>query len=408
MLRFSIFFIWVSLDTIMVAEFYKNIMTDFKVCVIVPTYNNSATLTDIIDRLLEFTANIIVVNDGSTDKTEGILKQYSTIFVLENGSNSGKGYSLKKGFQFALDKGFDYAITIDSDGQHNTGDIPFFLKALTEKPESLIIGARNMEQSGIPGRSSFGHKFSNFWFRFETGIKLPDTQSGFRLYPLKFLNDFKFYSNRFEFEVEVLVRAAWKGIKITSVPISVTYLPKEQRVSHFRPITDFGRISILNTILVFWAIFFVKPFRFAKRLNKKEIITFFKENIVNSKESNLKIAVSVAVGILWGILPVWGWQLAIAISLAYLLKLNKIIVIASANISIPPMIPLILFLSYKTGGLLLGKNSEIIHNISAMSLEFVRRNLVQYIAGAIVFAFVASVVLGLLTYILISVFRVRK
>ncbi len=96
-----------------------------------------------------------------------------------------KGYALKKGFALAKEKGYDYAITIDSDGQHSADDLPAFAKKLKEEPEAIIIGSRNMEKEGIPGKSSFGMKFSNFWFWVETGIRHPDTQSGFRLYPLE-------------------------------------------------------------------------------------------------------------------------------------------------------------------------------------------------------------------------------
>jgi len=106
-----------------------------------------------------------------------------------------------------------------------------------------------MEQEGIPRKSSFGHKFSNFWFWVETGIKLSDTQSGYRLYPLTELKKIHFFMRKFEFEIEAIVRAAWRGIPVISVPINVVYAPKETRVSHFRPIRDFTRISIMNT---FW------------------------------------------------------------------------------------------------------------------------------------------------------------
>lgn len=102
-------------------------------------------------------------------------------------------------------------------------------------------------------------KFSNFWFRIETGLNVPDTQSGYRLYPLELLKDIYFYSTKYEFEIEVLVRASWKGIKIESTEVSVYYPPKAERITHFRPLTDFLRISILNTILVIITFFYIKP-----------------------------------------------------------------------------------------------------------------------------------------------------
>ena len=126
-----------------------------------------------------------------------------------------------------------------------------------------------MDHSEVPGKSSFGNKFSNFWFRVETGIDLPDTQSGFRLYPLFLMRRMRFFTVKYEFEIEVLVHSAWKGIAITSVPVKVFYSPKEIRVSHFRPFLDFTRISILNTLLVILTFLYIRPRNFFRNIKKK-------------------------------------------------------------------------------------------------------------------------------------------
>ena len=240
-----------------------------KVCVLIPTYNNHKTLKRVIDGVLEYTNQIIVINDGSTDSTSEILKDYQNQFiVIELSENKGKGNALRIGFKTAREKGYHYALTIDSDGQHFPHDIPNFITELEQKNKPvLIIGSRQMEQDGIPKKSSFGNKFSNFWFWFETGIKLNDTQSGYRLYPLKFIPK-KFWTNKFEFEIEIIVRTAWKGIEVTNIPIDILYDPNE-RVSHFRPFQDFTRISILNTFLVFLTIFYIKPRNFFFSFKKK-------------------------------------------------------------------------------------------------------------------------------------------
>ncbi len=143
-----------------------------------------------------------------------------------------------------------------------------------------------MTQENVPKKSSFGNKFSNFWFWFETGTKLEDTQSGYRLYPLQKIPK-NYFTNKFEFEIEVIVRTAWKGIAVKNIPIQVLYDPTE-RVSHFRPFRDFTRISILNTILVAIAIFYIKPIRFFLSLKKKGIKKFVLENILHHDDSNLK------------------------------------------------------------------------------------------------------------------------
>ena len=234
-------------------------------CVIIPTYNNARTLQAVIDGVLQYVGDVIVVNDGATDETSNILASNSVVTVIEYHPNQGKGYALKKGFKCAVGKGFQYAITIDSDGQHMASDIGLFLDKIQQYPDSLIVGSRLLRQENMPGGNTFANKFSNFWYRLQTGINLPDTQSGFRLYPLHKISRMHFITNRYESELEMLVRAAWKGINIISVPISVYYLPREERVSHFRPFIDFFRISILNTFLTIIALVVIYP---AKGISK--------------------------------------------------------------------------------------------------------------------------------------------
>lgn len=243
-----------------------------KCCVIIPTYNNYKTLQQVVEGVLVFTEDVIVVNDGSTDSTAEILLQFPQIQQILLIKNKGKGNALRQGFKHADSLGYRYAITIDSDGQHFPEDIPVFVEALENdsNKEILLIGARNMTQLGVPKKSSFGNKFSNFWFWVETGTRLQDTQSGFRLYPLFAMKNLKFYTNKFEFEIEAIVKAAWSGIEVKNVPIRIHY-ELENRVSHFRPFKDFTRISILNTWFVLVTFFYIKPRNLFRKLKKKDL-----------------------------------------------------------------------------------------------------------------------------------------
>jgi glycosyltransferase involved in cell wall biosynthesis len=387
---------------------YKEIFEQKQCCVIIPTYNNEKTLAAVINGVLEYTNQVIVVNDGSTDSTSHILSAFTNVDIVSYTKNKGKGFALRKGLRFAWEKGYKYAITIDSDGQHYVTDLPKFLEKLNESPNAIIIGSRNMDQSSVPGKSSFGHKFSNFWFRFETGINAPDTQSGFRLYPLEPLHKMIFLTRKYEFEIEVIVRAAWKGVEVTSVPIQVYYAPKETRVSHFRPFRDFTRVSILNTILVFYALLIVKPFKFVRSLNKKNIKEFYQKQILQSEETNSKIAFAIMLGLFMGVAPVWGYQMLIAFGLAHLLKLNKVLVIVASNISIPPMIPIILFASFKTGGLFIEANKLTLHYSSGINFEMIKDNLLQYLIGSLAFGVILAITMGLISYILLSLFRKKN
>jgi uncharacterized protein (DUF2062 family) len=237
-----------------------------------------------------------------------------------------------------------------------------------------------------------------------TGIKLPDTQSGYRLYPLEPLKNIRFITRRFEFEVEVLVRAAWRKIPVKAVPVKVYYAPEGERVSHFRPFMDFFRISVLNTVLVLLALLFWRPYLFFSEMSWKKFKALLRKEIFNPEESNRVKVTSVMLGAFMGVAPVWGWQMAIALGLAIAFKLNKVITLAVSNISIPPMIPIILYLSYITGGIVLGRGSGIDFSRS-IDLQLVTEDLFQYVIGSLIFGVILALVLGLITYIALLIFR---
>lgn len=239
-----------------------------KVCVLIPTYNNAQTLPAVIASIAQYTSNIVVVNDGSTDRTEAILKEYD-VDSVSYPVNKGKGWALRQGFKKAVELGYEYAITIDSDGQHYADDLTVFINALEQHPHAIIIGTRNMDQVNVPNKSNVGNRVSSFWFKVETGIKLPDTQSGYRLYPVKALSDYTFFTRKYEFEIEVIVRAAWGGIDVTEVPVKVFYPEKEKRITHFRPFMDVTRITILNIIFVFVTYLYIIPRDLYRNVKKK-------------------------------------------------------------------------------------------------------------------------------------------
>ena len=243
-----------------------------RICVIVPTYNNEKTIVEVIRRIQSFTHNIIVVNDGSTPETMSLITasfQDDRPDVVDYAPNRGKGYALMQGFRRALELGYRYAITIDSDGQHFPEDIPLFIEAFKGNRGSLIVGARNLTADNMPSKNTFANKFSNFWFRLQTGIPLEDTQSGFRLYPLESINLRWPITPRYEAELELLVFSAWRGVPVMSVPVRVYYPPEDERVSHFRPFWDFFRISVLNSILTFGALFYYLPLKLWRRCAKR-------------------------------------------------------------------------------------------------------------------------------------------
>lgn len=356
--------------------------------VVIPTYNNDRTLGGVIAGVRRYCADIFVVNDGSTDRTAEVLASTEGIRTIAYARNRGKGYALRRGLRAAREAGFRYALTIDSDGQHYPDDIARFIERIERRPDTLLIGARNLTADNMPARNTFANRFSNFWYLVETGRRLEDTQSGFRLYPLRRLGRLRSLCSRYEFEVEVIVRAAWRGVEVENIPVRVYYAPDGERVSHFRPLRDFTRISLLNSVLVLEALLFYYPWRFFRALTRENIRRFIRRNITRSPESNARLAAAMGWGVLCGILPIWGYQMIFAGVSAHFIRLNKLVAIVFSNISIPPMIPFILYGSYWLGGRITGLPVEL--TLAEVTLRRMAECLAQYLAGSVALAVVAG------------------
>ena len=240
------------------------ILKELKTCIIVPVYNNVGTINGVVQRILRFCQDVIVVDDGSTDGSSDSLEDLGAV-VVRYEKNRGKGYALKTGFKEAKARGFERAITIDADGQHFPEDIPAFAAEAKKHPDAMLVGSRNLRMENMPGGNTFANKFSNFWFRLQTGVNLPDTQSGFRLYQLNRIGKLHLLTSRYEAELELLVFLCWKGVQMRPVGIRVYYPPEGERVTHFRPFWDFFRISVLNTVLCVFALFYGLPSRLLRK-----------------------------------------------------------------------------------------------------------------------------------------------
>ena len=379
----------------------KQQFKNLKCCVLIPTYNNEKTIEKVIESTFDYCDDVIVVNDGCTDSTAEILKKFANLITVTHPVNKGKGVGLRNGFAKAVELGFDYVISIDSDGQHFPSDFEKFLTKIEQEPGSLIIGARNMTTENVPTKSTFGNKFSNFWFWAETGISLPDTQSGFRLYPVQRLKKIWLFTTKFELEIEVIVKAAWRGIPVTSVPVSVFYAPQGERISHFKPSVDSTRISFLNTYLVILAALFWRPVMILRSMTLANFKKTWRNEIIASHESAEKKALSVAVGLFFGIVPIWGFQFGLAILSAVYFKLNKFIVGLTAQISFPPLIPLVLYFSVKTGELFLNEDVHISLDklLSIESLKQTISNLYVYFIGATILSILMAIAGFIVTWV---------
>jgi glycosyltransferase involved in cell wall biosynthesis len=218
-------------------------------CVVLPCLDAAPTVGEVVQRTRAVLDEVIVVDDGSTDASADAARAMGAR-VVRHPENRGKGAALLTGFAEALDQGFTHAITLDADAQHDPADIPKLLAAAEAEPRAVVVGARDFNTPHVPGASRFGRRFSNFWVWLETGTRLSDTQSGFRAYPLRAVEDLDLSPSRFEWEVEVLVRARWAGLPVREVDVRVHYPPPEVRTSHYRGLEDSLLISLLHVRLV--------------------------------------------------------------------------------------------------------------------------------------------------------------
>lgn len=213
------------------------------VAVVIPAYNEAATIVDVVRRSRDQLNRVIVVDDGSIDGTAELLTDMD-VEVLRNAENSGKGASIFNGIQYALAQGAKAVITLDADGQHQPEDIPRVLAAACIYPGRIIIASRLRHTENAPPLRLFANRFANFWISWAAGYWIADSQSGFRLYPGAAFEQAQVPHTRersFVFESEVLIEAAWRGIRSEPVPIDSVYF-EAARKSHYKPTEDTVRI----------------------------------------------------------------------------------------------------------------------------------------------------------------------
>ena len=311
----------------------------------IPVYNNAATVVDVARRCRRFLPEVLVVDDGSTDLTAADLAALrdAGADLRRHDRNRGKGAAILTALAAAVERQADYLITIDADGQHFPEDLPAVLAILAQEPEVLLVGCRTFGEN-VPGKSKFGRSFANFWLKLETGVDCGDCQSGFRAYPVKAVSQLPFRSRRYNFESEVLARAAWGGVKIMDTPIAVSY-PKN-RVSHFDPWRDNLRISLIHAWLVTLRLLPWRPRRVSSLPPPPSpVIQLFRHPIRSLRrllQENLTpagLAVSAMLGTFLAVLPIPGFHMLAIAYVATRLHVNAVMALAIQNLFMPPLTP---------------------------------------------------------------------
>lgn len=227
------------------------LMNKDRVAVVIPVYNHESKIVQVLREALKLHLPLFVIDDGSTDSTYDRIKDMSSVTIIRHGTNRGKGAAIMTGFA-AVALSADWVVTMDADGQHHPENAYNLLHAVPPGERPIIVGQREkMDHRHVPWKSRFGRLFSNFWVRTCGGPNIRDTQSGFRLYPLPEAMHLNVRARRFQFEVEILVRAKWQGIPVLETPVRVTYDAKDERVSHYRGFIDFFRNAGTFSRLIF-------------------------------------------------------------------------------------------------------------------------------------------------------------
>jgi len=214
------------------------------VAVLIPAFDEVASVADVARRALEQLPWVIVVDDGSRDGTADQLRGLP-VTLLRNPTNCGKADALWRGMQHALAAGASAVVTLDADGQHRPEDIPLLLWAHATHPDLIVVAARLQSRATAPLARYLANRVADFWISWTAGYPIPDSQSGFRLYPAAVLAKSSVAHDRargFVFDSEILIEAAWSGVESIAVPVPALY-PPAARPSHFRSVIDVARIT---------------------------------------------------------------------------------------------------------------------------------------------------------------------
>lgn len=223
------------------------------VAILIPALNCAVTIGAVVAAARGFAETVLVVDDGSTDGTGGHATAAGAV-VVRHEKNLGKGAALRTGLRWLAEAGFARAVAMDGDGQHLCSEIRVLLETSDHDPEALVIGTRRVDAQRVAIMKLWANRAANVLVAVACGQRLPDTQSGFRVYPVRATLALGVRSGHFAFETEVLIRAVRAGMRLRGVPVDVHYPRPENRASHYRPLQDTLRILrvVMGLMLRAW------------------------------------------------------------------------------------------------------------------------------------------------------------
>jgi glycosyltransferase involved in cell wall biosynthesis len=380
----------------------KQINDKNSVWCVIPVYNNAGTIKDIAEKCRSQLTNVLIIDDGSSDSDLRLLLKDINVTVIRHDKNMGKGKALVTALKYLDELDVEYMITIDGDGQLFPEDIPKFLPLLQENNHTIVVGCRNLDKENVPAKSRFGRSFSNLWLKIETGISVDDTQCGFRAYPVKYISRLKFLAKSYNFESEVLAKAAWAGIAIKNVPIKVWYPKKELRVSSFRPVLDNFRFALIHTYLIILRLLPIPHKRLVADPNRIENLKILFHPIkmlkylVKEYASPKELGFAAGVGTFLAILPLIGFHTVAIIYASVRLHLNKVMSINIQHLFMPPFAPIVCM---EVGYYM--RHGHWLTTISFKTLcEQLPFRIYEWFLGSLVLAPICAVIIGFIVYVI--------
>lgn len=371
-----------------------------------PVFNNRETVRQVAVECREILSRVVVVDDGSTDANLVELLSGLDVIVLKHEKNLGKGQAILTASRYVEAHGGEYMITIDADGQHLPQDIHKFLPLMREEMPCIIIGCRNFDTDNVPASSRFGRSFANFWLLVETGKIVGDCQSGFRAYPVRYLNQLVFKGSRYDFEAEVLARAAWAGLTLTTVDIDVVYPKPEERVSSFKPVLDNLRLTRIHTMLVGRRMLPIGHRKLVESRSTLELSLLRHPGKVLKmllKESATPegLALSAAVGMFIAVLPILFMHSVVIFYFSMRFNLNKIVTLNIQHLAVPPFIPA---LCIEVGYYL--RHGHWLTNLSfATVFQQFSSRFFEWFIGSLIIAPLAALLTGAVMYVTAAVIK---
>jgi len=373
----------------------------FHPVVIAPTFDNARTLAAVMGRVSELGLPMIVVDDGCRDGSAEILQEIQVesnfCTVLTHPFNRGKAAALHTGFERAASMGFTHAVTIDTDGQHDPAQIPDLLCVARRFPQALVIGRRDANAAGYPAASRAGRFWSNVCLGWESGLRVSDSQCGFRVYPLATTRSLPCGAGRYGFETEILARAAWAGVAVVETPVNCVYDVPGGRVTHFRrcrdslaaagmharlllrsclpwPVRRIGDDQEPQTGMI-WSRFcrWVSPWRAWRALR-------------HDPRERSRFAAGLAVGVFIANLPLYGVQTLLSLYAARRLRLNPLPVVAGSHLSTPPIGPVLVAMAIAVGHWVMHGTLPALHAYDPVKIGYfglLRSVLLEWIIGGL-------------------------